>query len=419
MEKSTTPPLVPREAASEAGLPGSRKQAMPTIDTLKGFSMIMVFHVHFAWPWRASDWFSLLRLFWYFTDFFGVATFLIISLVGSMRSIQARWASGNTPLYTREKLLRISYLLLCGEVMNLFFLQWEGPFHLLIWNVLTGIAVFSLLLPLVMKLPVWLRLAMVIALVSLYYPLLDWSMGPMRQAGLAPDEIRLANLLDPRTLVYFTLFCHTMMMPPYPWLIALLLTTVLFRTISSPSAQASPALFSRELKRILVYGIALIGMGISSGFWLARDYDASTFQELLVPGQYLTWPFPDGIFVFLIGDVPQSIFFNVGIVLVLFSTIGYFQIIKGKRFIRQELVDNVGRSSLTAYILTHVAMCIPVSFSMPAFYVIFVPMLIAYVGGLWIWKTRYRGVGSLEYAMDAHVHYITILIDKQRTKHRH
>ncbi|MBN2151298.1 MAG: DUF1624 domain-containing protein [Candidatus Lokiarchaeota archaeon] len=389
---------------------------MPAIDTLKGFSMLMMFHIHFAWAWRADDWFSLLRFEWYVTDFFGVATFLTMSLAGNMISLQARWETGDRSLFTRRKLLRLSFLYLIGELLNLMFLPSVGVAHLMIWNVLTGIAVFSLLLPLVMRLPGKARLLLAVALLLLYYPILDWSMGAMNSSGLTPDAIRLAHLSDPRTFAYFALFNHAMMMPLYPWLVVLLLTSIVFARITSPRAFRAGDLFKRELGRIAIVGAVLVAIGIAAGSGVMMDYDAKVFEELLVPSPYFTWLNPDGVFTFLIRHVPQSILYGTGIAYVWFAGIGWIQVVKGKGLPMQEKVNNIGRYSLTAYLLTHVAMFVPIKLPLAAFYIVFLPAAVAFVWGMWAWSRKYQGIGTLEFAMDMHARAISVLIDKRRAK---
>jgi uncharacterized membrane protein len=395
----------------------SRAQSIPTIDTLKGFSMIMMFYMHFAWAWRANDWYSLVRFEWYVTEFFGMTAFILMSLVGNMTSLQARWESGDRSTYTRRKLLRLSFLLIIGECMNLMFIPAVGPFHAIIWNALTGIVLFSLLLPLIMRLPVTARLLIIGILIALYYPLLEWAMAPMNAAGLAPTDLRLEHLLDPRTLIYFIFFNHAVMIPIYPWFIVMLLTSVVFGQITTPHTIQSKDLFKREIKRIAVVGLCLIVLCIATGSNLVKDYDIKTFNELLVPGQFFTWPISSGIPTFLIRHVPQSVLYGTGITYVWFACVCWFQVMKDKHLPMQDKTNNVGRYSLTAYVLTHVAMLIPIKLSMAAFYVVIIPSLILFVWGLWMWNKKYQGVGTLDFAMEVHAQAMSMLIDKYKARH--
>ncbi|NMC07191.1 MAG: hypothetical protein GYA24_18385, partial [Candidatus Lokiarchaeota archaeon] len=307
---------------------GSREHSISTIDTLKGVSLIAMFHTHFAWAWRATDWYSLLRFEWYTTDFVSTATLLTMSLVGSMVGIQARREFGDESMYTRRKLLRMSFLFLVGELMNLMFLPALGPFHALVWNALTGIAFFSLLLPLAMRLPPVARLAFAAALALLYFPIVDWLMVPMNQAGITPNAMRLSDLQDIRTLIYFLFFNHAMMVPPYTWAIAMLVTSVVFQGITSPAAFKSPDRFTRELKRVAMAGACLIAIGISTGAFLMKDYDAKVFNELFLPGAVVLWPFKEGMLGFLVRHTPQAIMYQIGIVYVWFACLGWLQVLR-------------------------------------------------------------------------------------------
>ncbi|MBD3187934.1 DUF1624 domain-containing protein, partial [Candidatus Bathyarchaeota archaeon] len=133
----------------------ARHGRIPTIDFLKGASIIMIFYAHISFSWMATDLEASLRLQWYLLDFFGPSMFLSLSMVGNMISLERNRARGIKKTFTGRTLLKASYLLIWGEIINILNVYNMKGYHFTAWNIITVIGLFSLLLPLILKLKAW------------------------------------------------------------------------------------------------------------------------------------------------------------------------------------------------------------------------------------------------------------------------
>jgi hypothetical protein len=430
-----SPKMAPEKKAELLALFKGRHETpaanLVTIDTMKGIAIMVMLYIHLAWRWRALGWFSLLRLEWYFTDFFLMA-FVALSAVGTMMAHYSRVAEQERQheiehgqqrghghgglnwheLYPRKKLLRASFLFWYGEILNIMFYLNMGIFHLTGWNVITTIALFSLLLPLMLQLKKITRVCIAVALALTYYPLCNWAMGAIHAQGININDFQLAYLQDPRNLVYWLLFNHSFMTPVYSWLIVPLLVSVIFEPLVKKWTTGARDGVATELKRIGLAGVLLIVVGVATGFWLTSDYSQGFFAELMRGDNYIKWPFPQGMFVFLTRHLPQYIFYNLGIVCVLFYGIGWWQLVRCKSLFLQAKIDVAGRHSLTIYALSNIGFLIPITLTMGFFFVVFVAWLLFVIGLIWYLDSRHDGIGTLEWLADVYTNLISYAMDQ-------
>nr|MDO8088223.1 hypothetical protein [Candidatus Sigynarchaeum springense] len=372
---------------------------IPAIDILKGFSMLFIWYVHFAWAWHDDSWTSLFRFSWYILDVIGPSMFIVLSVVGNMASYQATTMPGRKPGITRKKVFKASFLFIYGECINLFFLWHLGWFHLSGWNVITTIALFSLLLPYMLRLRPRTRLAIVVTIFIAYYPLAMWLTGYLASHGITPENLQIDVLMDPMVSIYWFFFCHGMMTPLFPWIAVPLLVSVIFERVVKAIASKQSDLVPRELKRLLLVGVLILAAGVLFGLYPMIDFNLGAMDELLTPGFYFTYPFHTGIVAFLVRHVPQYLCYNTGCAAILFSIISYLHVKMPGFNEVQSSVKSFGKLSLTAYLLSHLGLLIPLSLPIELFFSIFLPILIVTVLAFHAWVTRWNAFGSLEWLM--------------------
>ncbi len=372
---------------------------LPAIDILKGFSMLFIWYVHFSWAWHDASWAALFRFSWYILDFLGPSMFVVLSVIGNMASYQNATTEGRKPGITRRKVFKASFLFIYGECINVFFLWRLGWFHLSGWNVITTIALFSLLLPYMLRLRPRTRLVIVLVIFISYYPLATWVTGSLASRGISPDNIQIETFEDPIVAIYWFFFCQGMMTPLFPWIAVPLLVSAIFERFMKVSASKQREPIRKELKRLLLIGIGLLAAGVGLGLYPMIDFNIGAMVELSTPGVYFTYPFNTGIVAFLVRHVPQYLCYNIGCATIIFSIISYAHLANPKLQQVRNGIVSFGNLSLTAYLLSHIGLLIPIKLPMEIFFLIFLPMLLVAVIALHAWLKRWKAIGSLEWLM--------------------
>jgi hypothetical protein len=389
---------------------------LPAIDTLKGVSMLFIWYVHFAWAWHDSTWTALFRFSWYILDILGPSMFLVLSVIGNMASYQASNIADMKLTVTPRKAIKASFLFIYGECINLFFLWRLGLFHISGWNVITTIALFSLLLPYMLRLRSRTRLAIVAILFILYYPLASLVSGSLASRGITTETILPETFMDPLFAIYWFFFCQGMMTPIFPWIAVPLLTTVIFEGFIKAAHSGHVDRIQKELRRLLMIGLVLIATGVGLGSYTMPDFNTGATAELLTTGGYFTWPFQGGIAAFLVRHVPQYLCYNIGFTAIAFSMMTMVQSRRTKHQGTVSKVDSFGRLSLTAYMLSHIGLVIPIKLSIELFFCIFLPLLVGTVLVFNIWVNKWKSIGSLDWTMNLYTNgalYGLALIEKQ------
>jgi hypothetical protein len=390
---------------------------LPAIDILKGFSMLFIWYVHFSWAWHDASWTALFRFSWYILDFVGPSMFVFLSVIGNMASYQAAATEGRKPGITRLKGLKASFLFIYGECINVFFLWRLGLFHLSGWNVITTIALFSLLLPYMLRLRARTRLIIVLVIFISYYPLATWVTGSLATRGITPENIQIEAFSDPIVTIYWFFFCQSMMTPLFPWIAVPLLVSAIFERFIKAYASKQREPIQKELKRLLLIGVALVAAGVGIGLFPIIDFNLGAMNELFTPGMYFSYPFSTGIVAFLVRHVPQYLCYNIGCAVVIFSIISYAHLVKPELQRVRNSVTSFGNLSLTAYLLSHIGLIIPIKLPIELFFLIFLPILLIAVIVLHTWAKKWNAIGSLEWLMGFYTNaaiYGIEYLEKQR-----
>jgi hypothetical protein len=402
------------EIAKKSNDSPAPSKRLTTIDTMKGMSIIMIFYCHFALIWHAADWAAFFRMQWLLLDFFGPAMFVTMSVLGTMLSAAK---SADSPehgsLYTRRSLLRISFLFILGELYNLTTVGSVGIMHVFEWNVFTAIAMFSLLMPLILRLKVRTRVLLIAIIVVLYYPLLNYSLTSINAAGIDPGVATPAMIPDLPTYVYFLFFQQAETCPIFSWLIVPLAASIIFEPFISKYNNATPRAIQVELRKIRWVGLILIVGAISLGYWLIPGYTHDIMDDLRVPGQIFSYPF-SGVPVFLVRHTPQYLFYNLGIICVIFSFLAERKLVRCKQIPWEEKINNFGAMSLTGFLMSLLPYLVhEVILQELLFMVIFIPLIIVIVNFFWIWQKKFKIIGSAEWFMRIYVMFFSRLLDKR------
>jgi hypothetical protein len=390
---------------------------LPTIDTLKGLCMLMIFYVHFVVAWHADDWPALARFQAYIFDFVGPSLFATMSILGNLISIRK---TGNGPgsrqssPYSPRRLLRVSFLICFGEYLNLITIWRLGGFLLSAWNIVLTIAVFTLLLPPILRMRKIARVALAITIMMVYYPLVNATIVNLLPLGIDIDTVQITALRDPFSIIYWFFFYHDMMSPIFSWLVLPLLVSTIFEDLATRHALNPSASLSRELKKIGLWGIALITIAIVASVQRIPDYSTTNNLEITSSDLYLVWPFPGGMFPFLIRHTPQYMMYTIGIACVLFAIVGYIQMVARKKMPFETSFNAIGELSLTSFALSLFVFLIPVKVSFTWFYWVVIPLEIAIGTSIWLWHARGRRIGTLEWFMDLYVNIGLYLVKKHK-----
>lgn len=372
---------------------------IPAIDVLKGLSMFVVWYVHFSWAWHDSSWTALFRFSWYLLDVLGPSMFVVLSVIGNMAGYVARSNGTGKLTITRRKAVKASFLFIYGECINLFFLWRLGWFHLSGWNVITTIALFSILLPYMLRLRARTRIAIAATILICYYPLALWVSAVLASRGITPATIQLESFMDPVVAIYWFFLCQAMMTPLFPWIAVPLIVSVVFERFIKIHVSGDRASIIKELKRVALMGIVLVVSGIGFGLYPMMDFNGGAMIELFTPGTIFTYPFSTGIVAFLVRHAPQYLCYNTGCAAILFAIISHVHLRKPDLRHSPDPLKTFGRLSLTAFLLSHAGLLIPITMPMDTFFWIFVPLVAGVVLMFYLWGTRWREVGSLEWLM--------------------
>jgi len=395
--------------------PGFAKpRRIPTIDTMKGLSIIMIFYCHFAFMWRSNDWIAFSRVQWLFLDFFGPAMFVTMSMLGNMLGSKKEVSSRKrAPLYSSKSLLKISYLFIIGELINLYTVGGVGISHVFVWNVVSAIAMFSLIMPLITRARVVIRVGVLAIIVLFYFPLLDWSMATINAMGLDPGKVLMTQNTDLPTIVYVLFFQQDMICPLYPWLIVPLVSSIVFEPFINAYRSGEPGRIQGELRRITRAGLIFIFAAIASGFWFIQGYTSDMKDDLKTSGMFFPQPYDAGVPVFLVRNTPQYMFYNFGIICMVFGILADYQLVKGKRIHWEDKINNFGAMSLTAFIFSHASWLFPwIKLQIIPFFAIFIPIIFIVVNLFWFWQKKGKMKFSFEWGMIVYSLTLTRLVAK-------
>ncbi|NMC07296.1 MAG: hypothetical protein GYA24_18930 [Candidatus Lokiarchaeota archaeon] len=410
------------QASKEAGTKGdpgttiARFQAadrLPTIDFMRHISMFFVFYCHFMVNWRAPEFTSWLLFQWTILDFLGITSFTGLSVIGNMLSYYKRVEKGDTRIVTPALLTRAACLYAVAVPMNFVAQGYMGGFVLLMGNVLTIIAIFSLLTPVVLQLDWRIRAAILGMLVASYYPLVSWAWGGLLAAGISPEGIQAVHLADPRVFVYYALVDHRMTAPLFTWLPIVFFVTIVFERFVKTQGKLSREGIARELRRIAVIGAIIAVASAIAGSTPSQGYIAGELANLTHPGFYFTWPV-DWIPMFFVRNSTFMVVYNFGMFCLTFWFFGTIQLVHGKRFPAQEKLMNFGKLSLTGFLLSHIPYAIQIQIPFWPFYAIFIPIYILIIECFWRWTTRLRGVGTVEWVITIASSFVTKTIERKR-----
>jgi hypothetical protein len=345
-------------------------------------------------------------------DFFGPSMFVTLSVVGSIIGYYKRKEKGDERIINVQILLKASYLFIVGELLNLVI---DGGrleiYHLISWNVITFVAFLTLLIPSIMKLDYRFRLGILIFLVLSYFPLYNLGLQAVKGVGASEMNLFAEDVQNVGVFLFIFLFNPANMTPVYSWLIVPFLVSLVFDKFIHKNITMDPN-YKKELKLLGKLGLVFILGSILFGFPLVQGYPG-IMDDLLWPASWFQWPFEGGIPQFWLRHTPQYLFFNFGILCLMFSYFGKRELVQQKDFPWQDKLCNFGILSLTGFLASFIGVVIPVQTPFLLFWIIFWPIIIVFIYAFWFWVKKFKATGSFEWLMVVYMLAVKKIIKKQ------
>ncbi|MHA1683632.1 MAG: hypothetical protein ACTSUE_22020 [Promethearchaeota archaeon] len=396
-----------REPVVEKGEEGSKipefNFRICTIDYMKGFSMILIFALHMGWLWLREEAVAFTRLLFLVFDFFGPSMFVTLSVVGSIIGFYKRKRKGIKYLLTTHQILKASFLLIIGELLNLMNID-MGGWHILSWNVISFVGILTLLIPFILNLDWKVRLTILILIVFSYYPFYNWCLGGVSQAGVDVFSLTPELFDDPRVLVFYLLFNPENMTPAYSWFIVPFMTSLVFERFIKANVDKDRRKMIQHLRVIGWGGVVTLSLGIIFGIQLVDpvNFNPNIMDQLTNTVCWYSWPFPSGIPVIWIRHTPQYLFYNFGLLSIMFLFYSYREVVYAKKFWWQEKMCIFGVLSLTGFLLSSIGVLIPIKMTFVAFWLFFFPYIVVIIYVFWYWSAKHKAFMSFEWIMIAY-----------------
>jgi hypothetical protein len=401
-------------SSRDPAITSSPSKRLTTIDTMKGMSIIMIFYCHFALSWRTWDWLAFMRLTWLVLDFFGPVMFITMSVLGNMLAARGKPLKKQDRSSARRSWLRAAFIIAMGVIYDVNFIGTMGIFFMFMSNIYYIIAIFSLLIPYIVRLKPRTRLVLIVAIMVVYYPILDLSLTSIKAAGVDATSFSPAQVLDAPSIFYFLFINQGVTVPFFPWILVPLISSIVFEPFIASHDTATSGSLHATLARIRNFGFTMIAGGVALGFWLFPGYGNEIIRDMNMPGSFFTWPYPDGIPVFLVRYTLQYLVYNLGIVCVFFGILGDWQLVKGKHVPWEKKINNFGEMSLTGFIMSHVPFYMTwIKLSILIFFAIFIPLIIAVVNLFWLWGKKTGAVCSPEWIMKQYITFVMKKLEKR------
>nr|MDO8117042.1 hypothetical protein [Candidatus Sigynarchaeota archaeon] len=397
------------------------------IDYLKGIAVIWFTLGHMMLYWQDGSWRTIVATCIIGLDWLTVNFFVAITVVGTMMSIYKKQETGKNKGMFISALEKSSFLLIVGEVLNVVIdlsnnYNW-GVFHLFGANMISVIALAQLLTFGLVKISIRKKIVLLTLLSILYFILLKFSLDWLRYDGSGDLPVFGSDLTDPAYIFYFLLFFMDAMAPTMTWIIVAVLASIVFEHFSKLQAsqdingdflgqRTKPNTDVESFRRdLIVSGLVAIIIGVlAGGFILFRGIGPSADEyDYLVNDDPFRYYFLEGLPLIFIRHFPQYVFFNVGVLAIVFSAFVHHETISKKRFPLQKTIARAGRYSLTIFVAQHVLALIPLKISLVWYIVFAIPVILVVLIGIREWETRAKGKGTLEWFLSIYTYKISRL----------
>ena len=391
-----------------------RSDRLCTIDYLKGFAMFWITFVHLGAYWNDNSWVSLWRIIWLVLDWLGPSIFISITVIGTMISIRKKELAGNTKGMGIYAVKKFSYLFIVGEIMNLIIdvrnLKHVGPWHLLGMNMITAVAFAQLLVYAFIKLSQRQRVVLLGILVAGFPILFNYCAQGLNFNFDLMNNLGLEDMTTAPAIMYYLLFYIPAMIPTYCWLILMLATMITFNGFVEFKVKVtllmtcSPSTWVK-LKQWHAYhanrlfwtgAVMIIATIFAGGYALVDKPYASTYISLWHDDPFHVWNLA-GVPLFLYRNNPYSIFYFLGILLMVFGAYYHWRDMHQVSRRGVTRIENLGRYSFTLFMFSTLFDLIPVRLSFMPFLALFLLIIAGIILAFQAWNDKAGGIGSLEW----------------------
>lgn len=411
--------MVNNERSSAAG------DRLVVIDYLKGIAVIWFTIGHNIIYWEDQTWRSLASIIALSLDWTGPGLFIAFTVFGTLISIRRRMITGNTRGMFKNALIKSSFLLIVGEILNLMINAMSGNvygiWHIFGANMITDVALAQLLTFGLVKLSIKAR-SLLLMVLCILYPILLFACLNGISYNPASGYIPIA-LNNPAYIMYFLLFDMEAMSPTMSWLITAVLASILFegftkQYINTDGKKLDIKTQKNQSRRFILFGVGIITIAIAAGgLVLFRGIGMGGWlYDWLVTNDPFRFYTLSGLPLIIMRHVPQYLFFNAGILVITFGALHYIVVVKNKTLVGQKSLMRLGKYSFSIFLFTYIFGIIPIKLSL----YIFVPVNVAIIAIMIIlvnlWETRAHGIGSIEWFFTKYVMYVSTGLISLATK---
>ncbi len=422
-------------------VPTNISDRLQALDFLKGYAMLWITFVHLGSYWGLTSgpasWVSLWRFLWVIMDWLGPTIFIIVTVFGTMLSIQRKEMTNKKRGMFKQALRKFTFMFAIGEIMNLIIdsinTYKSGPWHVLGMNMITAIAFAQLLVYGLVKLRNRHLLAVLVTMALLFIPLFLWSYQGVQLDNYGTAILEASTINTPQTIIYFIFFYMEAMIPAYSWILLSVASVLVFRgyvafhrfsqkrvRFSSPDHSRFLAhLYAFHARRFAIIGVALTAMAVTVSGWFlllpGEGFTSVVFRDLTSGDPFSFWFLP-GVPLFLIRHTPQYIFYNLGIFLLHFSILFYYMDVKRRPSRVMEKIRVFGKYSFSVFMYSHVFKAFPFRLELPLFLTVLLVIILLFVY-LTAWWDKKGGILSLEWGLEKYVSCLDVLERRLKSKH--
>ena len=403
-----------------AGKSSEAADRLVAIDYLKGIGVMWFTFGHNMIYWEDHTWRSLFSLLALTMDWTGPGLFIAFTVLGTLISIRRRMVAGNTQGMFKNALVKSSFLLIIGEILNAVINSMNsgslGIWHIFGANMITDVALAQLLTYGLVKLTMKARSLLLVMLCILYPILLVTCLNGITYD---PDAgyivMTLSDLSKPAYIIYYLLFYLDAMSPTMSWLITAVLASILFELFTNTYTSTSDMSFDIDAQKIQARKLILLGCLaiiiaiLAGGFVLFRGLGMSGWEyDFLVTNDPLRFYTLSGLPLILVRHVPQCLIFNAGILVLVFGLLHYNAVVKQKRLIGQTSISHLGKYSFSLFIYGYVFGLVNIKIPFYIFFPLNVAIITAMIVLVNIWDAKAHGIGSIEWFYTKYVMYVSI-----------
>src|SRR5271157_3932858 len=394
-----------------------------SLDFMKGTALIMILEAHLGLWWTDHSWFSAWTLTTMIIRPFGPSNFILISIFGTILSLDIREKAMPGKSELPRLLKRTFIFLIIGTILNIIDLSGEianpAVFFgykiariMLTWNIFTFLGVAQVIIFFFRRLNAKIQIAFTVGVFIFYYIMIPSFVQSFVALGIdyqngTPD---LTHGMTPILFIYFTLFFENAMATFVPYIAAAFLTCIIYKRLadicSDKTAEKSKLMAEfRSIKWIsvgLILAGILIGFPFSPGLMMQLEYQHLISPFIIQVGSssstFQLWnPSWGGYPLFLQQNNPAFILYSFGLMSIVSVCMMERVDIPGKNPKIVDVISRFGVYSLSVFTTHAVASYLPLPLGYLQFLLAFAAVAIGYIIVFYVWDVKWNGKYTFEY----------------------